>query len=214
MVALLVNSSYVPGSVRYTHPALDPGVVGWTEYPPVRPDMPVKFCDYSWGVKLAEDRFDPGPNYFSADTNNIWVNTNGLHLRIFYQNGKWTCSEVYLLQSLGYGIYTFQTTSRLDSLDPRSIFSMFLYETTSREIDIEFSQALANPHNAQYVVQPYSNPGNIIRFDMSSYHNTSHRIEWRADYIFWCRHSAARSRTFAIQPLAIRRQPACNRYWR
>ena len=101
MVALLVDSSYVPGSIRYTHPALDPSVIGWTEYPQVRPDMPIRFSDYSWGVKLAEDRFDPGPNYFSAGTDNIWVDANGMHLKIFYQNGKWTCPEVYLLQSLG-----------------------------------------------------------------------------------------------------------------
>ncbi len=60
---------------------------------------------------------------------------------------------------------------------------MFLYENLSREIDIEFSQVLANPHNAQYVIQPYTVSGNIIRFDMPRSSQTSHRIKWREDYI-------------------------------
>ena len=146
MTAVLVDSTYIPGSIRYDHPAFESGVVGWAEYPRSRPDLPIQFASYQWGVKVAEVPFDPGPNYFSSDTSNIWVDSNGLHLRIVYRNLKWTCPEVYLLRSLGYGSYTFQTTSRLDSLDPRAVFSMFLYESLTREIDIEFSRALAPYH--------------------------------------------------------------------
>nr|NIT55330.1 hypothetical protein [Fodinibius sp.]NIY23914.1 hypothetical protein [Fodinibius sp.] len=33
MVALLVDLSYVPGSIRDYHPSMDPGVICWDEYP-------------------------------------------------------------------------------------------------------------------------------------------------------------------------------------
>ena len=178
MVALLVNSAYQPGSTRLTHPGLDPGVLAWVEFPPLRPDMPVQFSGHSWGVKVSEDRFDPGPNYWSAGTDNIWTDAGGLHLRLVFQSGKWLCPEVYLLQSLGYGTYTFQLGTRVDSLDPNAVFAGFIYESLTRELDIEFSSALAGPNTMQYVVQPYTTPGNILRFDMSAEQYSTHQIVW------------------------------------
>jgi hypothetical protein len=180
MVAVLVDSTYVPGAARFDHPGLERGVLAWTQVPPARPDIPLLFSGRSWGIKVAEDPFDPGSNPFSDSPLNVRVDDDGLHLGIIFQNGRWTSSEVHLLESLGYGEYTVQLASRVDSLDARAVFGMFLYESLTREIDIEFSRALAAPNNAQYVAQPYTRVGNRVTFRMSSDPKSTHRIVWRS----------------------------------
>jgi hypothetical protein len=182
MVALLVDLSYSPGSTRDYHPSMDPGVICWDEYP----DKSVKYFNWSnfrWRIKNA-DFVDPGPNYFSDDAANVMVDPQDrLHLKIDYRDSRWYCAEVVLDHSLGYGLYTFKVDSRIDSLDFNTIFAGFIYETINQEFDIEFSQRLANPFNAQYVAQPWYTPGNIEFFNMPSSSQTSHSFEWRPDRI-------------------------------
>lgn len=185
MVAVLVDSTYIPGSVRYTHPGFEQGVFAFSQYPSVRSDLPIEFSGHTWGVKQSADKFDPGPNYWSATVDNIWIDTAGLHLQIVNDGGKWTCPEVYLLQSHGYGTYTFELGSQVDNLDPRSVLGCFTYESTSRELDIEFSKALASPNNAQFVTQPYNHSGNIYRFDMPAITYSTHQIEWKPGYVIF-----------------------------
>ena len=184
MVAVLVNKdAYTPGSVRYTHPGFEQGVLAFAQYPPIRPDLPIEFSGYTWGIKQSADRFDPGPNYWSASVDNIWVAADGLHLKIHHDGAHWTCPEVYLLESHGYGTYTFELAKRVDNLDQRSVFGCFTYESLSRELDIEFSHALASPNNAQFVVQPYNHSGNIYRYDMPPIQYSTHRIEWQPGHV-------------------------------
>lgn len=184
MVALLVDTTYIPGSIRLEHPSSDPGVIAWDEYPEPSADRIINFGGYKWKVKTAEAyRAGPGPNYFSGSESDVWLDSDGLHLTTVHRGGKWYCTEVFADHSFGYGIYTFQLGSRVDSLDYRAVFAGFVYESASREIDIEFSRALADPDNAQYVVQPYNNPGNIIRFMMPAAEFSTHRFEWREDRI-------------------------------
>ncbi len=191
IVALLVDSSYVPGSIRDYHPSLDPGVLCWDEYP----EKSLKYfswSDYRWLVKIA-DMVDPGPNYFSDDTANVSIDEEDrLHLKIDFRDNRWYCAEVVLDHSLGYGLYTFKLDSRVDNLDYNTIFAGFTYETINQEFDIEFSQRLADPFNAQYVAQPWYISGNMEFFDMSSSSQTSHSFEWRQDRIVfnsWDGHS-------------------------
>jgi len=191
MVALLVDSSYVPGSIREYHPSLDQGVICWDEYP----DKSIRYIywsDYRWKIK--DIFFDPGPNYFSDDTTNVFIDQeNRLHLKIDFRNDNWYCAEVVLDHSLGYGVYTFKLESRVDNLDYNSIFAGFIYETINEEFDIEFSQRLvADTFNAQYVTQPWNTPGNLEVFNMPSNIQTSHSFEWRSDRIVfnsWNGHS-------------------------
>lgn len=182
MLALLVDTSYVPSSILDYHPSLDPGVMNFDEYP----DKSIKYLNWSnyhWKVKTG-DLVGPGPNYFSDDTANVWIDPqNRLHLKINYRDGKWQCSEVVLDHSLGYGLYSFKLDSRVDSLDFNTILGCFIYETINQEFDIEFSQRLANPYNAQYVAQPWYNSGNIEFYNMPSSTQTSHSFEWRSDRI-------------------------------
>jgi hypothetical protein len=184
MVVLLVDSTYIPGATRNYHPASDTGVLAWDEYPEPSGDRYLNFSDYRWRVKNA-DLAGPGPNYFSDSESNVWLDAIGLHLKFDYRGGKWYCAEVVLDHSLGYGVYTFQLDARVDSLNYNAVFAGFVYESGSREIDIEFSQLLSNPYNAQYVIQPWNVPGNIEYYDMPATTQSTHRFEWRSDKIIF-----------------------------
>lgn len=113
----------------------------------------------------------------------MWTDEDGLHLKIDHRDGKWFCAEVLLGESLGYGQYTFRLASRIDSMDFRTVAAGFIYESEYREVDVEFSRVLADPANAQYVVQPYETPGNLMTFVMPITTLSSHRFVWRPDGI-------------------------------
>ncbi len=182
IVALLVDASYVPGATRDYHPAVDPGVLCFDEYPEKSLKY-ISWSGYCWTIKNA-DLVDPGPNYFSDDTANVLIDQEDrLRLKIDFRDNRWYCAEVVLDHSLGYGLYTFKLDSPVDNLDYNTIFAGFIYETIDQEFDIEFSQRLADPFNAQYVAQPWYIPGNIEFFNMSSSSQTSHSFEWRSDRI-------------------------------
>jgi hypothetical protein len=194
MVALVVDQTYEPTAQRDVHPASDIGVRAWTEYP--EPSLrTVDFSGYIWRVKDFEDYpVGPGPNYFSAEESAVWVDNDGLHLRTEYRDGRWHSAEVELDYCLGYGYYTYQLASRVDSLDFHTTFSGFIYEGDPwEEIDIEWSQVLAGPgNNMQYVVQPWYEPENIVQFQMPDDELSTHRFEWREDrieIISWRGHS-------------------------
>lgn len=182
MVALLVDTSYQVVSPRLYHPSEDPGVIAYDEYP----DNSLKFINwsnYTWQVKTGE-LVGPGPNYFSSDTGNVSIDDQGrLNLKITYRDDKWYCAEIYLDHPLGYGYYSFKLDSPADNFDFNTILGCFMYDTTDREIDFEFSQRLANPFNAQFVVQPWYNPGNIEFYNMPGNIQTSHSMEWLPDRI-------------------------------
>ncbi len=182
MVALLVDTTYSPQPTSFEHPSTHAGVLNWDEYPAASSDRTVSFGGYGWRVKKA-DLAGPGPNYFSDSDSSVWIDDDGLHLRTRQQDDIWYCAEIFLDHSLGYGEYSFQLSTRVDSLDDQAVFAGFVYESNSREIDIEFSRVLASPKNVQYVVQPYYQPGNLVTFDMPSFALSSHRFIWAEDTI-------------------------------
>jgi hypothetical protein len=140
----------------------------------------VQFAGYEWAVK-AGDQLGPGPNDFSADSENVWVDAQGrLHLRITFRDGGWFCGEVYLLRSLGYGRCTYYLSSRVDLLDKNVVASPFLYQDDDRELDIEFSRwGLDLGPNAQFVVQPWNLPGHREQFTlMLAGEPSTHMIQW------------------------------------
>jgi hypothetical protein len=138
------------------------------------------FSGYEWRIRDApSDR--GGRN--SYDASNAWTDSSGaLHLRIAKPSGQWTCAEVTLTRSLGYGTYSFvvQDTSHLE---PPAVFSMFTWDyggtdQNHREMDIEVSQwGDPTSKNAQYVVQPFFVPENASRFNLPSGVLT-HSLRW------------------------------------
>jgi hypothetical protein len=149
----------------------------------------VSFSGYTWLVKASRGRVGPGPNYFSSDTQNVWIDGQGLHLAITNRKGKWYCAEVLLDHSLGYGTYVFSVGSRADLYDPNVVVGLFTWSNDAaynhREIDIEFSRwADPNNQNAQDVVQPYSTAGNIHRFQMNlTSSDSTHTFDWATSSI-------------------------------
>jgi len=168
--------------------ATDPIICFPCQSPPKNPDAvasAIKYrpyprvfvsSGYKWRVKKAPNcRLGPGPNYFSDAQEDVWIDEEGLHLRIRKGVNRWYSSEVVLQQSLGYGTYIFQTKSRVDIIDPNMVLGLFTwdskrYHVSHREMDIEFAR-WGDPNeftNAQFVLQPCSQcPGcgnNCSRF--------------------------------------------------
>jgi hypothetical protein len=150
----------------------------------------INFSGYEWKVKSSNIPVGPGPNLFSESTHNVHIDTRGfLHIKITNNKNGWECAEIILNTSYGYGTYVFTIASEPDSLENEVVLGLFTWddhpEYSNREIDIEFSR-WENPDNmnAQYVVQPWFNQGNMYRFDVRNNSNIStHSFEWHPDKI-------------------------------
>src|SRR4051812_36550870 len=106
-----------------------------------------------------------------------------MHLRIAREGDDWTCAEVSLTRSLGYGTYRF-VVKDISHLEPAAVFGMFTWdyaggEQGNRELDIEISR-WGDPasKNAQYVVQPYYVAANVVRF-MAPEGKLTHSFHWQ-----------------------------------
>jgi hypothetical protein len=190
LIVLLVDpANYSPAATEITNPALDPNVLASTEYPAA--PVSVDFSGRTWGIKVtgnvASDQFDPGPNFWSSDPSVVHVAADGPHLKIDQIGGNWQGGEVYLLESLGYGTYTVQVGSHLDRLDPNTVAApLFIYAAPGQELDNEYSGMgglIASPYDAQFVVQPYTVPGNSVQYVQPSTAQFTTQMEWRSDHV-------------------------------
>lgn len=167
--ALLVDPGYRPAVTTDVLPSRGAAVsaiasVKGAESPP---SPSLQFSGYEWRVRNAPSSRG-GRNEYSPQ--NAWTDSSGaLHLRIAKSGNDWTCAEVSLSRSLGYGTYAFVVRD-VSSLEPAAVFGMFTWDYAGadenfRETDIEISR-FGDPasKNAQYVIQPYYVPANVERF--------------------------------------------------
>jgi hypothetical protein len=168
--ALLVEPGYRPLPKTDVLPTLGGSVaaVAIVKGQKLPPSPFVHFSGYEWRVRDAPSSRG-GWNIY--DPRNAWTDTSGaLHLRIAKVSGNWTCAEVTLTRSLGYGTYSFVVRDT-SHLEPAAIFSMFTWDyagagQNNREMDIEISRwGDPSSNNAQYVVQPFHINANVFRFD-------------------------------------------------
>jgi len=148
----------------------------------------IQFGGLDWVVKSSRIPVYPGPktpNFFLDDSRNVFVDPQGrLHLRITRCGDAWCSSEVYTRDRVGYGSYRIQVDSPLSSFDPNLVLGMFTWSEDAafahRELDIEFSRwgQASDRNSAQFVVQPYDLPGNLLRFPINTPEPTSHTIQW------------------------------------
>jgi len=130
------------------------------------------FSGYEWKVRTASGNWGGSENTY--DPANVWTDAGGaLHLKIANASGKWTCAEVSLTRSLGYGSYRF-VVRESSRLEPAAVLSMFTWDDSyqdpnHREIDLEITR-WGDPRskNAQYGIQPYYVPANVDRFMVPS----------------------------------------------
>ncbi len=125
----------------------------------------VNFSGYEWDVR--QDPGSPGGSRNLFNPANVWVDPQGfLHLRISKKNNQWNSAEVDLPRSLGYGSYRF-VVSDVSQLEPGAVLNISSWDGSGpdREMDIEISRwGESSGKNAQYVVQPYYIPANVVRF--------------------------------------------------
>jgi len=171
--ALLVAPGYRPPETTAKLPGTGGGVAAVATAkgePSLRPvSRTLHFSGYEWEIRGLPSTRGGTPNTY--DPANAWTDENGgLHLRIAQGLGQWTCAEVNLTRSLGYGSYLFDVRD-VSKLEPSAVFSMFTWDDGSadpvhRELDTEISR-WGDPanKNAQYVVQPYYVPANVMRFN-------------------------------------------------
>lgn len=144
----------------------------------------LQFSGYEWQVRnVRSDRGGRSSIYSNA---NAWTDANGfLHLRIAQNAGEWSCAEVKLSRSLGYGTYRFVVRD-VSQLEPAAVLSMFTWDEADagqnhREMNIELARwGDAASKNAQYVVQPYYVPANVVRFNAPPGALT-HSLQWQAE---------------------------------
>lgn len=135
-----------------------------------------------------------------GDPSNVHIDDHGyLHLRIVQQKGKWTASELFTTENLGFGTYQWIVEGNVYDMDPTTVLGLFTYGPTHHigadaedEIDIEFSQWNKTCHgcNADFTVYPST--GNHKPKGVSAWEDNFHviggavttaRFEWFADHI-------------------------------
>jgi hypothetical protein len=180
---LLVDSSYDPAPVVAQLPNRGRGVaaVTVTRGQEKSSSFFVDFSGFRWRVrKVPSDR---GGTVSAYSPDNVYTDQSGaLHLRIIKRNQQWTCSEVNLTRSLGYGTYSF-TVENISKLEPAAVFGMFTWDYSTHqdnygEADINLARwGDPTAHNAEFVIQPPVVPANISRF-MAPPGKLKHTIVW------------------------------------
>ena len=172
--ALLVEPGYLPQPTMNTLPA--PGnnvaaVASSKDFPSASTvSTTLQFSGYEWRVRNATSSRGDRVNLYS--TANAWTDHDGaLHLRIAKESDKWTCAEVTLTRSFGYGQYSFVVRDT-SHLSPRDVFSMFTWdysegEQNHREMAIEIGHPTEPlSKNALYVVQPFYVAANVAKISV------------------------------------------------
>jgi len=170
--ALLVNQGYHPPAVMNSLPT--PGndvaaVITSRDFASATVVSPsLQFSGYDWRIRNAPSNRGDRANLYNP--NNAWTDANGaLHLRIAKESDNWTCAEVTLTRSFGYGLYSFVVRDT-SNLPARAVFSMFTWDYSgadqnNREMAVEVGYG-GDPSskNAQYVVQPFYVAANVAKF--------------------------------------------------
>lgn len=147
---------------------------------------------FTWYVVSSNDtKCGPGPNYFSSTSNNVFVDGAGdLHLKITKVNNRFYCAELFTSQSVGYGLYTFYLSSRVDNMDKNAVLGLFTWNdvncvtNANSELDIEFTRwgDATDPNVLNYSIQPTNGGQETDRFitaPMTLINNYSlHTFNW------------------------------------
>lgn len=136
----------------------------------VSPSPTLQFSGYEWRIRNAASNRGGRSNPYSPD--NAFIDTNGaLHLRVSKKEERFTCAEVALTRSLGYGTYSFLVRD-VSSLAPDMTLEMFTWDyagadPNNREMDIVIRQRSPETvQSARFIVQPYRVSSNVHEFNL------------------------------------------------
>lgn len=185
--ALLVDSEYRPPIKTDELPPLGNGVAAVATVKGAESSeqaiKTIKFSGYEWKVRTtASDRGGALNNY---DPANAWTDEKGfLHLKIRRAGDGWTCAELSLTRSLGYGTYNF-VVQDVARLEPAAVLSMFTWDDLEggqnhREMNIEITR-WGDPanKNLRYVIQPFYVPANVVQFSVPQ-GKLIHSLRWES----------------------------------
>jgi hypothetical protein len=130
------------------------------------PSKMLEFAGYQWRLRDTPSSRGGANNNYSSK--NVWTDGNGaLHMKIAREGDDWTCSEISLTRSLGYGTYkvTVRDASKLHEAD---VFTMFTWDyarpdENNGEMDMEYRHWPDRKENFQYVVPPHYAGQNAVR---------------------------------------------------
>jgi hypothetical protein len=171
--ALLVGPDYHPLPTLGVAPTQGGSValvviVKGSGTPQLAPVGSLTFSGYDWSVRTIESDKGGLSNLYSPE--NAWTDASGaLHMQIKKKRERWSCAEIFLKRSLGYGTYSI-TVRDVSHLEPAAVLSMFTFdewasEVYFREMDIEVGERPdATNRTAQYEVQPVYIPGNLFAY--------------------------------------------------
>jgi hypothetical protein len=187
--ALLVDPGYHPPPTMDVAPTQGGPVaalqiVRGVGTPQLAPTKPLHFGGYDWKVRtIASDRGGMNNLY---DPDNAWTDASGaLHLRIKKKADRWSCAEAILTRSLGYGTYVLVVRDT-SHLEPAAVLSMNTYDDWAgeqhfRELDLAIGRwgDVSSKKNAQYEIQPFYVPGNVIPFTEPP-GTLTHSLRWES----------------------------------
>jgi hypothetical protein len=144
------------------------------------PSKILEFSGYRWRLRDTPSSRGGANNNYSSQ--NIWTDAAGaLHLKIAPQGNDWTCAEISLTRSLGYGTYkvTVRDASKLHDAD---VFTMFTWDyarpdENNGEMDMEYRHWPGRKENFQYVVPPHYAGQNAVRAFMPAM-TLIHSMQW------------------------------------
>ena len=187
--ALLVEPGYRPSPTLDVAPTQGGSVVSLTIVkgvgsPQLAPTKPLQFSGYEWRVRTIASDWGGLNNLYDGD--NAWTDASGaLHLRIKKKEGRWSCADLALTQSLGYGSYSLVVRDTTH-LEPAAVLSMSTFDEEGgdqhyREMDVEMGRLgdASNKNNAQYALQPFYVPGNVAPFRVPS-GTLTHSMRWES----------------------------------
>src|SRR5215469_4307847 len=190
--ALLVEPGYRPSPTLDVAPTQSSSVVSVTIVkgignPQLAPTKPLQFSGYQWQVRTIASDWGGLNNLYDAD--NVWTDASGaLHLRIKKKEGRWSCADLALTQSLGYGTYTIVVRDTTH-VEPAAVLNMSTFDEDAgdqhyREMDVEMGRMgeATNKNNAQYVIQPFYVPGNVAPFKAPP-GTVSHSMHWESGHV-------------------------------
>jgi hypothetical protein len=189
--AMLVDPGYHPPPTMDVAPTqggsvVAVAIVNGTGSLQLAPVKPLHFSGYDWEVRtISADRGGMN-NLYSAD--NAWTDASGaLHLRISKKGDRWSCAELEMTRSLGYGTYIIVIRDTTH-LEPAAVLSMNTFDDWGgdqhyRELDVEFGRwgDAGSKNNAQFGVQPFYVPGNVAPFTVPK-GTLTHSMHWESGH--------------------------------
>ncbi len=157
-------------------------LLGLCLLPGVAAGRSVVFSGLTWDVRAGAG--GPGNGCWSDALDAVWVDGQGLHLRMTQDaGGNWCQAEVIARAFARHGEHRFSVVKDLDDLDDDLVLALFAYRNDFTEIDMELTQAFNATHDKGWNVVHGCNfvdthaVRNIFDFTMSGAFST-HKFIW------------------------------------